>query len=153
MRQAMSRIAMPSAWKLVQMAARGPQRSSVQAIISCGVASSNSTASWPASNSSSRSRRSAPNRGSSIGISSRLDRLQGGAGSQPDLAQLLVAVTGEKVLDSLFVLPSFEIGPEQPLDHPVDLRPGDAPQHRPADRRAAREAAAQEDVVAVQPLP
>jgi hypothetical protein len=49
-RQAMSRIAMPSAWKLVQIATRLPwKRSSVQAMTSCGSLSSSSTAISPAS--------------------------------------------------------------------------------------------------------
>ncbi len=43
MRQAMSRMAMPSAWKLVQMETRSPNVSRAQARISWGSWSSSST--------------------------------------------------------------------------------------------------------------
>src|SRR4051812_7480095 len=48
----MSRMAMPSDWKLVQMETRRPNVSSAHSMISWGSLSSNSTPSWPASKSS-----------------------------------------------------------------------------------------------------
>ena len=59
MRHAMSRIAMPSAWKLVQIATRSlANRSSAHSITSCGSWSSYSTDNSPASQSSSMTRSS-----------------------------------------------------------------------------------------------
>src|SRR5581483_9432714 len=129
----MSMSATPSTWKAVETAIRGEKRSSAHSSSSCGSCPSNSTESSPASSSS---------------ISSRLATLDSG-----EDRQLVVAQAVAEGAEVLALAPQPEPRRDQPVDRFLEVLGGHAPEHRPRDRRPRAEAAAQEDVVRLPPLP
>src|SRR5882672_9107198 len=112
-RQAMSRRAIPSAWKLVEIATFRPQRSSVHRSTSCGVAKSRSTAIWPASNSSNRSRSSASRAIAVVHMTSTF-LIQ-----MNHRDQLFVLMAGEELLEGFVLSAPGEPGADEAFDHPV----------------------------------